>query len=44
MKNKKLIATIVGAVLALLGAFKVYLDTPEAAPRAPAPISADAGV
>jgi hypothetical protein len=47
MKNKKLLGAVVGALLALLGAVKVYLDSlPEAAPApvgdAPA-APADAG-
>jgi hypothetical protein len=33
MKNKKLLAAVVGALLALLGAAKAYLDAlPDAAP------------
>ncbi len=41
--SKKQAAAIVGALLAILTAVKVYLDTPDAAP-APAHTSADAGV
>lgn len=49
MKNKKLIAAIVGALLVILGSVKAYLDTPDAAPAfgappAPSTVSApDAG-
>jgi hypothetical protein len=47
MKNKKLIGSIVAGLIAILGAFKLYLDAQdEPAPQAPAPshIAADAGV
>lgn len=44
MKNKKLIGAIVGGLLAILGAFKVYLDAPESpAPKAPSAVAAPAG-
>lgn len=40
MKNKKLTAAIVGALLTILTAAKVYLDAPDA--PAPAPVAAPA--
>lgn len=39
MKNKKLIAAIVGALLTVLGAAKVYLDAPDPAPAVAAPVA-----
>jgi hypothetical protein len=50
MKNKKLIASIVGVLLLLLGAIKTYVDDAvEAGPSAPigaagAPSAPDAGL
>lgn len=42
MKNKKLIAAIVGALLVILGSVKAYLDAPDAPDAAPAPVAAPA--
>ncbi len=43
MKNKKTLVALVTALLSLLGAAKLYLDSLPDAPSAPAPVSADAG-
>jgi hypothetical protein len=42
MKNKKLLAAIVGALLVILGSVKAYLDTPDAPAPAPAASAASA--
>jgi hypothetical protein len=46
MKNKKLIAALIGLVIAALVALKADLEKPELAPvePEPAPVAADAGV
>lgn len=44
MKNKKLLAALVGLVIAALAALQSDLLKPEPAAPPPAPIAADAGV